>query len=122
MYRYAVVLAFEVVICWTGGDGWDGVGRTWVHPLHAVGESISVVALVVDAYAAGLDVGVGGRDSAISVDVVSSPAGVDDDCVGGSERCACDERNGETKHDGRNGDLIDSGKDTQACLHQTRTT
>jgi hypothetical protein len=75
--------------------------RTWIHPLHAIGEAIGSI-LIVDSKRSGLDSGVRIRRGSVGVDVVSSPSWVHNDCVGRGERPAGDDKNelGESEHDG----------------------
>lgn len=78
-----------------------GERRTRIHPLHSVRKPICPI-FVVDTDAPWFYSRVFRRYRAIGMDVVPSPAWVDDDSVCGGERSACDDRNKlrETKHDG----------------------
>lgn len=68
---------------------------TWIHPLHAVGETDGSVFAIIDSYRSG-----GNRAvliGTVGVQVVSSPAGVGDDDVGGDEAAPPQRRDGDKR-------------------------
>ncbi len=78
--------------------------RTWIHPLHAVGKSVSVIIFyVIDAEGARWDVLLWARQCSVGVDVVTSPWRVHDNGVRGDEGPCGDGVNecGGGKHHGK---------------------
>lgn len=62
--------------------GMESRVRTWIHPLHAVWEAVSIgVLVVVHSHRARRDTRIMVCDCAIGVDVVASPGWVQEHCV-----------------------------------------